>query len=319
MSQLTTVIPVYNGEQFLEATLQSVADQTRRPDRVIIQDNCSTDGTPLIAQAFAKEGFEWCRTKSHSNSGNNFNLAMNYAAETDVLHLLTADDLIKPNFYERLLEPLENVEGHALVYSAYEVIGEDGGLVEGGDLVNPFPIIPGGQAKAISIRQFISSQSNLRTICMPAVLMKTGREHLPAKLRLEFIQCADAVFYAEITSSYKNIYEIPESLCQYRRHANSTTSLNRNRPSALIADQWLAMVTISAILGKKGASAYLWNFRQRCLLAATSRVMLQGTENITPEYRDEVVQATRAISGSCAWWLGNLAVALRAFLGQSRR
>ncbi len=54
MSQLTTVIPVYNGEQFLEATLRSVADQTRRPDRVIIQDNCSTDGTPLIAQAFVK-------------------------------------------------------------------------------------------------------------------------------------------------------------------------------------------------------------------------------------------------------------------------
>mgnify|MGYP002836400680 FL=1 len=49
MSRLVTVIPVYNGERFLQATLESVAAQTRRPDRVIIQDNCSTDGTAAIA------------------------------------------------------------------------------------------------------------------------------------------------------------------------------------------------------------------------------------------------------------------------------
>jgi len=45
MSRLVTVIPVYNGDRFLQATLESVAAQTRRSDQVIIQDNCSTDGT----------------------------------------------------------------------------------------------------------------------------------------------------------------------------------------------------------------------------------------------------------------------------------
>ena len=315
MSQLTTVIPVYNGEQFLEATLKSVASQTRLPDRVIIQDNCSTDGTSLIAQAFANEGFEWCRTESHMNSGDNFNLAMRYAAETDVLHLLTADDLIKPNFYERLLEPLKNVEGHALVYSAYEVIGEDGRLVEGGDLVNPFPIILGGQARAIPLRQFISSQSNLRTICMPAVLMKTDREHLPAGLRLEFIQCADAVFYAEITCEYKNFFEVPEALCQYRRHANTVTSRNRNRPAALIDDQWRATTTIDAIMSRRG---WLSRFRRRCFIAVSTRILLRGMPELESDQREEAVQMARSITGPFAWRLGNLAVALRDFLGQGR-
>ena len=65
MSLLVTVIPVYNGDRFLEATLESVACQTRRPDRVIIQDNCSTDGTHRIAKAFEKEGFEWRLTAEH--------------------------------------------------------------------------------------------------------------------------------------------------------------------------------------------------------------------------------------------------------------
>ena len=57
MIRLVTVIPVYNGERFLRATLESVAAQTRRPDRVIIQDNCSTDGTAAIAKEF--DGTAW--------------------------------------------------------------------------------------------------------------------------------------------------------------------------------------------------------------------------------------------------------------------
>jgi hypothetical protein len=78
------------------------------------------------------------------------------------------------------------------------------------------------------------------------------------------------------------------------------------------------MQTASAWLGKSGLSSWLWNFRQRCLLAGTSRVMLQGADEATPHYRETVVRATRDITGGCAWWLGNLAVALRDFLGHGR-
>ena len=319
MSRLVTVIPVYNGERFLEATLESVASQTRRPERVVIQDNCSTDGTHRIACAFEKEGFEWRLNDEHVSSTDNFNAALRFAEEADVLHLLTADDLIKPEFYERLLEPLEKVEGRALIYAAYEVIGEDEALVEGGDLVNPFPIVPGGQPTEIPQKKFIASQADLRTICLPAVLMKTNREALPVKFRTNFIQCADAVFYAELATHCDRIIEVPSALCQYRRHANTTTSHNRNEPAAVIADEWQAMVSASSMLEKSGFSAWLWNFRQRCLLAGTSRRMLQGAEEITPHYRDEVVQSTCEITGLGAWWLGNLAVALRDFLGQGRR
>ena len=87
----------------------------------------------------------------------------------------------------------------------------------------------------------------------------------------------------------------------------------------MIADEWQAMVTASALLEKSGFSAWLWNFRQRCLLAGTSRRMLQGVDKLTPHYTEEVERATREITGLGAWWLGNLAVALRDFLGQGRR
>ena len=174
MSRLVTVIPVYNGERFLRATLESVVAQTRRPDRVIIQDNCSTDRTAAIAKEFEQEGFEWRLNEEHVSSTKNFNAALRFAAEADVLHLLTADDLVTPDFYERLLQPLESVEGRALAYAAYKVIDENGALVQGGDLVNPFPIEPDGPSRRIARERFIASQADLRTICLPAVLMKTN-------------------------------------------------------------------------------------------------------------------------------------------------
>ena len=314
MTRLVTVIPVYNGELFLKATLQSVVSQTRRPDRVIIQDNCSNDGTAEIAREFENQGFEWHCNEDHVSSTENFNAALRFAKEADVLHLLTADDLIVPDFYERLLEPFLAIEGRALAYSAYEVIGKDGLLVEDGDLKNPFPIESDGLPRIIPRACFIASQSDLRTICLPAVLMKTNREALPVEFSLDYIQCADAVFYATLALHCEQIVEVPAALCQYRRHEDTTTSRNRMEPAAVIEDEWKAMKETSALLGKTGLSAWLWNFRQRCLLAGTSRMMLRGVDEVKMDYRAQVVQSTRAITGGSAWFLGNLAVALRDFL-----
>ncbi len=319
MSRLVTVIPVFNGEAFLEATLESVASQTRRPDRVIVQDNCSTDSTHRIAKAFEKEGFEWQLTDEHVGSTENFNNALRFAEEADVLHLLTADDLIKPEFYERMLAPLEAVEGRALAYSAYEVIGANGVLVEGGDLMCPFPIVPGGKPVEIPKLDFIAAQADLRTICLPAVLMKTNRQPLPVAFHTHFIQCADAVFYAELAVSCEAVVEVPAALCEYRRHEHTTTSRNRREPGAVIADEWQAMVAASALLGKSGFGAWLWGFRQRCLLAARSRVKRMQSADETPHYREEIDRAARAITGPWAGVLGNLAVALRGVSGQGRR
>ena len=319
MNRLVTVIPVYNGERFLRATLESVVAQTRRPDRVIIQDNCSTDGTAAIAKEFEQEGFEWRLNEAHVSSTKNFNAALKFSTEADVLHLLTADDLVVPDFYQRLLQPLEPVEGRALAYAAYEVINENGALVQGGDLVNPFPIEPNGQPRRIASERFIASQADLRTICLPAVLMKTNRAPLPVEFSLDYIQCADAVFYAELATHCERIIEVPTALCQYRRHEHTTTSRNKSNPAEVIADEWRAMCAASALLNKDGLSARLWNFRQRCLLAGTSRVMIQGEPDATAEYRAEVTRTTRKITGDLAWTLGNFAVALRDAFGQGRR
>ena len=44
-----------NGEEWLEAQLQSIASQTRLPERLVISDDGSTDRTLEITQRFARE------------------------------------------------------------------------------------------------------------------------------------------------------------------------------------------------------------------------------------------------------------------------
>ena len=307
-ARLISVIPVYNGERYLGATLESVARQTRRPDRVIVQDNCSTDATRAVFEPYAKLGFEWMPNAVHITSTENFNHALRFAAEADYFHLLTADDLIKPDFLARLSAPMEAVDGFAMAYSAYEVIDATGNLAAGGDLDCPFPVTAEGEAVEISRENVILSQADLRTVCVPAVLLKTNRQPLPTSFRMDFIGSADTVFYAELASRVEKIFEVRAALCQYRRHAETTTSRNLRSPAAVIADEWKAIQTIEPLLALPSFRKWIWRQRQRCLIAARSKMMaLRGDS----ETGLEVCRTGRQIAGPLHWWLGNLAVALK--------
>src|SRR5262245_47250916 len=52
--RLSIGIPVYNGENFLAQTLDSLLAQTFRDFEIVISDNASTDRTPEICRAYAR-------------------------------------------------------------------------------------------------------------------------------------------------------------------------------------------------------------------------------------------------------------------------
>lgn len=47
------IVPFLNEEQYLPALLESLSRQTRLPDRLVLVDDGSTDGSPVIAREFA--------------------------------------------------------------------------------------------------------------------------------------------------------------------------------------------------------------------------------------------------------------------------
>src|SRR5439155_4748415 len=124
-SEILTVIPVYNGEKFIRQTLESVARQTLRPGRVIVLDNCSTDSTEQIVTGFGAIQCEWIRNPSNIGLFGNCNRALEFAPRAKYVHLLCADDLITPKFYEVLIRELEPCDGLGLAYCLDERIDEN--------------------------------------------------------------------------------------------------------------------------------------------------------------------------------------------------
>ena len=52
---IEVVIPAHNAAAYLRETLESIAAQTRPPARVTVVDDRSTDGTPALVEAAARE------------------------------------------------------------------------------------------------------------------------------------------------------------------------------------------------------------------------------------------------------------------------
>lgn len=53
--KISVVLSTYNGEQYIIEQLESIKNQTRLPDEVLIYDDCSTDQTADIAQAYIEK------------------------------------------------------------------------------------------------------------------------------------------------------------------------------------------------------------------------------------------------------------------------
>src|SRR5438132_11086287 len=53
--RVSIVVPVYNGAQYLAECLASIASQTYQRWEAVVVNNCSTDGTAEIADAFVRQ------------------------------------------------------------------------------------------------------------------------------------------------------------------------------------------------------------------------------------------------------------------------
>lgn len=97
---VTTIIPVFNRAGMLREAVASVLAQTYRPIEIIIIDDGSTDETPAVADAIAREHAE-VRVIHQANAG--VGLAREsgrLAARGEFIQHLDSDDVIYPHKFE---------------------------------------------------------------------------------------------------------------------------------------------------------------------------------------------------------------------------
>ncbi|RPI57435.1 MAG: glycosyltransferase family 2 protein [Acidobacteria bacterium] len=124
---VSVIVPAYNAEAFIQATLESVVRQTYRNLEVIVVDDGSTDGTAGIVRSFtARDSRVALLQQANAGVAAARNAAIQ-AARGPFIAPIDADDLWKPEKIERQVDCfLANGDRLGLVYTWWEHVDEDG-------------------------------------------------------------------------------------------------------------------------------------------------------------------------------------------------
>ncbi|SDY91484.1 glycosyltransferase [Nitrosomonas sp. Nm58] len=98
MTTISIAMCTYNSEAHLQEQLDSVANQTRLPDELVICDDCSTDRTEDIVRAFvniAPFKVNFSVNEKRLGSTANFEKAI-CMCQGDIIALADHDDICYP-------------------------------------------------------------------------------------------------------------------------------------------------------------------------------------------------------------------------------
>jgi glycosyltransferase involved in cell wall biosynthesis len=139
MPKVSVGLPVYNGEQYLAESIESILAQSLGDLELIVCDNASTDGTEEICRDYLRRDrrVRYNRQPGNLGAARNFNAAFRLSTG-EYFHWQSYDDIALPDFLLRCVQALE-AEGSrvSVVFPRWTIIDERGAqvTVEGSDYI----------------------------------------------------------------------------------------------------------------------------------------------------------------------------------------
>ena len=106
--KISVIIPIYNAGNYLKATLDCIRSQTYKNLEILCVLDCPTDNSAEIVEQTAMEDTRIKPIKIPQNIGHA--KARNLGVEQssgEYLHFMDSDDLLSPNFYEKMIEAIK--------------------------------------------------------------------------------------------------------------------------------------------------------------------------------------------------------------------
>lgn len=207
------MIPSWNSAAHLEATIRSVVNQDGGADemQIMVVDDASTDATAEIVRAFGPRVSYRCNDRN-VGAVENFNVCI-AQAKGELVHILHADDLVAPGFYDALdaafVEPA--ITAATAVTSIVDANGVEKKRTRS-ERSGSGPWTNALDALSVSNRMFPSS----------TVVRRSTYERLGG-FRTELPHAADWEMWARIAASGKVWFE-DQALAMYRVHGASDTN-----------------------------------------------------------------------------------------------
>ena len=304
-SKILTAVPVCNGEQFIEQTLNSIARQTLRPDRVVVLDNCSTDRTEEIVRSFNGITCEFMRNPTNLGLFGNFNRALDFADQTEYLQILHADDTIEPQFYEVMTGLLSDCSARGMAWSLDERMDENNQHLSNSGR-------PDGKIVVLTRDNFLKWKAEIGNQAFCATLMKTAGQSSPCRFPLDYPVVGDMIFWAAFGAHCEKLVHLHRLLAKYRWHGSTQTVLLGASIQSLVLDEWRTMEVNEALRGQ----GWSWHRKMKLkgLLAVRSGIKARRVrQNGNLAGSSEIAQAARGITGWPLWLAGQVLVELRDF------
>ncbi len=223
-----------NGAAYLGAQLNSLVEQTRLPDSIVISDDGSNDGTWDMLNAWAAEirsmysiQVVLMRNETRLGVTRNFEQAIG-ALDTDIIFLADQDDIWAKNKIEVLASRLEIDADVLLIHSDAFLIDEDDADL-GRSLFEALYLTAGDRQLARQQRFFeVYCRRNLVTGTTAAF----RRELLELALPFPDTWIHDE-WLAACAAAWKRVAMLPDKLTFYRQHGRNAIGVPGGRLSLL--------------------------------------------------------------------------------------
>jgi glycosyltransferase involved in cell wall biosynthesis len=221
-------LPVYNGENFLKAAIDSILGQTFCDFELIICDNGSDDKTPSICKRFSETDKRVRYYRSEVNRGAAWNYNRTFElARGEFFKWQAHDDLCLPDFVARCLEVFDLAPSSVvLVYPKTEVIDANGNVL----VQHVAETIDARDQRPH--RRLATVLKNLNMACAVFGLIRSSALR-QTRLIGPFI-ASDYVLLAEL-AMLGEVREVPQTLFFRRLHPRISTYASRS-PTELL--QW---------------------------------------------------------------------------------
>jgi glycosyltransferase involved in cell wall biosynthesis len=208
-------LPVFNGEKYLKAALDSILAQTFIDFELIISDNASTDNTQRICQEYAGKDsrIRYFRNITNLGAPMNYNRTV-MLSRGEYFKWAAADDVHAPDYLKKCIEVLDNDDSIVLCHSRTARINEQGVVVGKYDHTMRIDSLNRYERFGDLISIMINPCWTVFGVMRKKILKRTP-------LHGDY-RGADANLLAEL-SLYGRLYEVPAYLFLRRDHSEAYT------------------------------------------------------------------------------------------------
>ena len=282
MNPLTVIMPVYNGEMYLEEAVDSILNQTFKDFKLLILNDNSTDSTPEILQAYQKK-YQRVEVINKSENVGPANLRNEgiERAQSEFVALMDADDIALPTRFEKQMNVFKTHPNIGVCGTWFTFFGDKEKLIKHN--VKP---------EALKV-QFLSSCG----IGNPTVMFRKSAIK-DFRFEHQYVPAEDYGLWSEVIQ-VTDFYNIPESLLNYRWHPNNisqTKEDNLKKANVLIKKRQLEHFGINK--DKENIDHYLYAVSfQRHLSPETIKSVVTASKQLkernrkTNYYHPEIFEA----------------------------